>query len=182
MAERSDSELTAILASHGSGDWQPEVYPIVESILRSRGVEIEKAVAEARADQERSKDHDTDELVVVSTYLTPAEAHLCRTRLEQGGIEAFISDEQISAIHFGFAVAVGGIKVSVRSTDVAAASAILEMEPAPADAECPKCGSSEVVHTVRTDRPSTVSANLLLGVSPPQNEHASKCSQCGAEW
>lgn len=61
------------------------------------------------------------QLVTVFTAFNPAEAQLIRSRLEAGGILAFVADELAALSMDGYALAAGGIRVQVPEVDAAAA-------------------------------------------------------------
>jgi hypothetical protein len=59
-------------------------------------------------------------MVVVATFSKPEEAHLLRMRLEAGGIQAFIRDENTIQIDWLYSNALGGVRVEVAEEDEAA--------------------------------------------------------------
>src|SRR5882672_1796657 len=71
-------------------------------------------------------------LVTVGRYFNPFEAQTNRMALEQAGLHAWLSDENLGAT-YGIAV---GISLEVRAQDAAAARAVLEGE-GDADANSP---------------------------------------------
>jgi Putative prokaryotic signal transducing protein len=64
-------------------------------------------------------------MVVVATFSKPEEAHLLRMRLEAGGIQAFIRDENTIQIDWLYSNALGGVRVEVAEEDEAAARELL---------------------------------------------------------
>ena len=66
-----------------------------------------------------------DELVAVATFLTPAEAHLVRARLESAGINSVVADEAATTAYWLVSNSMGGVKVQVLARDLAAAEAVL---------------------------------------------------------
>lgn len=113
-----------------------------------------------------------ESLVTVGRYFSPAEAHLARMAVQEGGIEAFLFDENVGA-SYGFGV---GARLAVRPSDEASARAVLASSAAPASAlppdiaepPCPSCGAADVasLRRLRDDR----------------SEWIYRCSACGREW
>ena len=64
-------------------------------------------------------------MVVVATFSKPEEAHLLRMRLEAGGIQAFIRDENTIQVDWLYSNAMGGVRVEVAEEDVAATRELL---------------------------------------------------------
>ena len=54
----------------------------------------------------------------IATFNKPEEAHLFRLRLEAGGIEAFLADENVTQTKLSFFT--GGVRVQVADEDVEA--------------------------------------------------------------
>ncbi len=73
-------------------------------------------------------------MTTIATFNKPEEAHLLRMRLEAGGIEAFLLDENLVQVDWLLANAIGGVRVQVNDEDVAAAGALLEAQDSAADA------------------------------------------------
>ena len=67
-----------------------------------------------------------DKLVTIATLDHIAQADLCRLKLEEDGIKAFVADGGIVTMNWFLANAVGGIKVQVLESDAVAALAIIE--------------------------------------------------------
>lgn len=131
-------------------------------------------------------------LVVVASYASPVEAHLARSRLEAAGVDAFVADEHIVAVHWLCSSAVGGVKVQVRLRDLDAARLILE---APAirssrsarfvtddlsAPRCPRCGSLEVER--RYARRVSLASSILLGFPLVWPRRRARCRTCGSRW
>jgi hypothetical protein len=64
-------------------------------------------------------------MVVVGSFSKPEEAHLLRMRLEAGGIQAFIRDENTIQMDWFYSNALGGVRVEVAEQDEAAARELL---------------------------------------------------------
>ena len=86
---------------------------------------------------------------IVSTYSTPAEAHVALSRLESAGIDAVTRDEFTVTFNWFYSNAIGGVKIEVIDEDAAAAREILTLPPAEDGLiRCPHCGSAD--SSVRT--------------------------------
>jgi hypothetical protein len=82
---------------------------------------------------------------IVAAFSKPEEAHLAKTRLEAGGINAAIRDEFIVSTNWLYSNAVGGVKVEVEDDDYDRAREVLELPKVDAGLlRCPHCGSDEV--------------------------------------
>ena len=67
-------------------------------------------------------------MTTIATLNKPEEAHLLRLRLESGGIEAFLVDENVTQMEW--ALFTGGVRVQVADEDVDAVRAFLASENA----------------------------------------------------
>ena len=65
------------------------------------------------------------DFTVIFTALNPAEAQLVRSRLEAAGFHPFIADENCALGTEGYALAIGGIRVQVPTTEAADAKEFL---------------------------------------------------------
>jgi len=57
----------------------------------------------------------------IATFSKPEDAHLLRMRLDAGGIEAFVQDENMVQMDWLLSNAVGGVRVQVADEDANAA-------------------------------------------------------------
>ena len=57
-------------------------------------------------------------MTTIATFNKPEEAHLFRLRLEAGGIEAFLVDENVTQMEWSFFT--GGVRVQVADEDLEA--------------------------------------------------------------
>jgi hypothetical protein len=57
----------------------------------------------------------------IATFSKPEDAHLLRMRLNAGGIEAFVQDENMVQMDWLLSNAVGGVRVQVADEDADAA-------------------------------------------------------------
>jgi hypothetical protein len=65
----------------------------------------------------------------IGTFSKVEDAHLLRMRLEAGGIEAFLQDENIVQMDWMLSNAYGGVRVQVADADVEAALDLLSSDP-----------------------------------------------------
>ncbi len=114
---------------------------------------------------------------VVSTFSTPAEAHVALSRLESAGIKAVVRDEFTVTFNWLYSDAIGGVKLEVPDDDEAAAREILALPASePGLIQCPHCGSSHA--SVRTL--SVFGAVCLLFKIPvPMTRAFVDCRSCG---
>ncbi len=94
-----------------------------------------------------------EELVTVRHYRDLPEAIIAKSALESAGIYAFLRDENMVRLDWGYAHVVGGIRLQVRPGDRAVADEVLS-QPVPPIIEgegvyyeqpsCPVCGSLDV--------------------------------------
>jgi hypothetical protein len=114
-------------------------------------------------------------------------ASLCRSALQNAGVETWLSPENLAAIapHLGIAI---GIEILVRESDLAVAREVIEQlergalalpeEPDP----CPKCGATGAVHAARPDRAGALLGQLLAGVPRPDVVWTWRCVACDHCW
>jgi hypothetical protein len=95
------------------GTEDPEFDPELDGIQTAEQFEAE---TEARSHED---------FVTVATYWKPSEAIVARSRLEAEGIRAYLADEQLIAMDWLLANAVGGIKLQVAQHDQERAREVL---------------------------------------------------------
>ncbi len=76
----------------------------------------------------------SEKLVTVMKYMTPAEAHVVKNRLEAEGIPVYLADEETVGVLWYCGSALGGVKVQVVEEHADRAAAVLEQ---PADDVAP---------------------------------------------
>lgn len=91
------------------------------------------------------------ELVTLRTYSHDYEAELDRSLLSEQGIDTFIADQNISNMHFGYAIATGGIRLQVKQEDVEQAVDVLGLlkdnsQHHTQTVQCPICKSDNTKH------------------------------------
>jgi type III secretory pathway lipoprotein EscJ len=67
-----------------------------------------------------------EDLVTVITFTFPNEMAIIKGRLESEGIECFVRDELTTQVISMYSIALGGIKLQVKESDVERAVAILK--------------------------------------------------------
>lgn len=92
---------------------------------------------------------ESQDLVIVQTYTSEAEAHMAKALLEQHDILAFIHDTHLQRINPFYGAISSGIKLRVRASDLAQATQVLAkvnsghltlvegQEPPPSDLKAP---------------------------------------------
>lgn len=115
-------------------------------------------------------------MTVVSTYSTPAEAHVALSRLESAGIDAVIRDEFTVTFDWFYSNAIGGVKIEVVEEDVSAAREILAL---PATEEglirCPHCGST---HSSVRVLSAFGAFCMMVGIPIPMTRAFVDCRSC----
>ncbi len=66
-----------------------------------------------------------DKLITIISFTLPHEAHFAKGKLQSEGIEVFIKDELTAHVNHLYSGAIGGVKLQVRRSDLAAAYRIL---------------------------------------------------------
>jgi len=132
MDARETEDLVEILARQDEEEWSPEVFPLVEEVLRDRGVRVAEEIGRLRAqlgDQapETHVEPTPSQGVSVASFEGESDAQLCRMALEQAGVKAVVRE---AGRHAGHA---GDFEVHVSETDLAEANAILEAATVPED-------------------------------------------------
>ncbi|HEX2953395.1 MAG TPA: DUF2007 domain-containing protein [Bacillota bacterium] len=121
----------------------------------------------------------TGNIVTLATFIWPYEAHLLRMRLEAYGIPCFVGDENIVILNWSLSNAVWGVKVLIKSEDLAEAKQILEMEPTVVE-KCPECSSPNVYF--KKFFGSLLALSWLIGFPLPFFINKWRCKDCGNQW
>lgn len=126
-----------------------------------------------------------DKLVTLTSFDNAVDAHLLRSKLDSEGIPAFVFDENVVSLVPMTYISIGGIKVKVRETDLAAAQEIMDVTGKPIRRDdnsilvCPACESSNITPGVKTTNVfSFVFWGMLLGIYPLQMENKFICNSC----
>lgn len=152
LEQRSSEELISILRNRDEEEWRPEVFEIVASVLKGRGISPEEVIAMGPEGVDVVESAPT---VTIAHFFSPAEAHASRMALEEAGIAAWVADEAGGTM-YGVGI---GARLQVRVEDEDAAREVLSAAPVPAEAlppdiaepPCPACGSRNVASQARLD-------------------------------
>lgn len=140
------------------------------------------------------------------TFYNPIEANIVKSRLLDGGLQCFLSDENSVVINPLFTQALGGVKLHIFEKDLDKANIILQeegfapgfamtsdggeeevpvKEAAIVDKVCPNCGSTHVGFVQATKKRFgilTVFISLLLMVYPFHVNKTYHCFDCEHEF
>jgi len=178
-------ELVEILQGHDLEQWRPEVFPLVEAILRERHVDV--AAVKMSVPHPVEDETEFESLESVESFSAVLPANLCRMALQEAGIEAWLSTEHLAGVAppLGFTL---GVDVLVRPASAAAARAVIASlqdgtaaipeEPEP----CPRCQSLENERVPEEDAEPSVLAWARHGPPPAQSIWRRRCKSCGHEW
>jgi len=131
-------------------------------------------------------------LVTVASYTQALEARVALTRLEDAGIPAFLTDENLVTMNWTWSNAVGGVKLQVSDEHATRAVELLDAEvpaeepdtDAPTDDTadaCPDCGSPDIEQHWRHRR-LVYASWMVLGVPIPLLRRGRRCRGCGSRW
>ncbi len=133
----------------------------------------------------------TEKLVTIAQYNHGTEAHIARCHLESMEIECYIQDEVLNSVDWLYSIAMGGVKLQVKSSDVEHAKEILEQREEIVQKEnhpiestelcCPQCNSDEIYFEKFARKPALLSW-LFLGFPFPFIKRKWRCSNCGYQW
>ena len=132
------------------------------------------------------------DLVTVATYMFPWEAYIARGRLEAEGVAAFVADDNTVQMNWGYAWAIGGVRVQVPREQLGEAKLVLHNLAAGAYADtsvdedgdrqcCPRCSSTKF-DTRRSTPILVLMLVALFSMLPlpfPKRRH---CRNCGYDW
>jgi hypothetical protein len=160
LEQCSTEELIAILRDRDEDEWRPEVFALVASILKARGIAADDVVVRPPAP---TRPAEVEAPATIARFFSPAEAHASRMALEEAGIPAWITDEAGGTM-YGVGI---GSHLQVRATDKEAALEILASAAAPAetlpaelaDPSCPACGSRNVFPEAWVDDSAAATAH-----------------------
>lgn len=130
------------------------------------------------------------DLVTLTTFENAVQAHLCRSFLDNEGVEAWVADENMGSLNPFYNQALGGIRLQVRTDDLPRAQELLQQyNQAPLKGEddaplhCPHCGSTSVQTGYKSaGKPSSwlsmLLALLFYGTWPVKYEQQYYCRNC----
>ena len=131
-------------------------------------------------------------LIKLIAFDNAIDANLLKLSLENEGIETYIFDENTVTIDPLISIAVGGIKVMVKESDVELAREVVKtLDNAKYVLEndeivaCPKC-SSEHVHKYTSMKSvnglMVFIVSFILFVYPAYKQYIFKCDECGNKF
>ena len=125
------------------------------------------------------------ELVTVRTFSNYISANILLSKLRNGGIECYLKDEFTVTIDPILNLAIGQIKLVVKTQDVAEVYEILKQfdEDYRRNAVCPKCGSHNIELVPKQNLANMLTAILswLFSRYAVSAENVYQCSNCGYE-
>ncbi len=89
MLGRHSEELLEILVDRDEEEWSPEVFAIIEEVLRDRGVPVAEELARLRSERSEAE-RPAFVLSAVADFEAEHDADLCRLTLAQAGIQAVV--------------------------------------------------------------------------------------------
>jgi len=137
----------------------------------------------------------SDNLVTVAAFIFPIEAYLLKVRLESYGIECYLADDITSYIYWLWSLAIGGVKIKVRESDLETVADVLAQDPFITDLPeewafedgtvrtCPRCNSPVVFKERFNRRIAFITWLITLGdLAVPIPSKKWKCLICGYRW
>ncbi len=113
----------------------------------------------------------------IASYQNSLTAHFARTRLENAGIRAIVTDE-MDATGLGLIESGAGIKLRVAPEDAERALAVLFGAAAPREVVCPLCDSDDTGGSGAPVFLALIVFAFTLGLLKPKR----RCNACGHEW
>ena len=124
-------------------------------------------------------------MITIGSFSKAEDAHLMRMRLEAGGVQAFIQDENMAQMAWTYSNAIGGVRVQIAEEDVEDAKEILRekyiSDAEPNMAECPKCGSRDSAPDELPRRIAYLTL-LIFGFPFLFSKSRWKCNTCKHTW
>jgi hypothetical protein len=121
-SSKSDDELL-LLAEDMSTLTEAARLALAEAIMK-RGLQLPEP-RETQQSAAKESVPDTAPLVTVRWFGNVSDAYPAKSRLDSAGIQSFLADQNMGRL---FSIAVGGVKLQVRSEDAASATEILDSE------------------------------------------------------
>jgi hypothetical protein len=120
----------ALLEQLRAGTLIPLALDLAEREARSRGLEIPSAEpgpvdGAAEPDESDASGDDDIDLVTVAQFSNPLKANVLRACLESHGIFAHVWGEHLGVANIFLSIAGGGVRVQVRSDQVAEAREVM---------------------------------------------------------
>lgn len=134
-----------------------------------------------------------DKIIIFKRFYNPIEANIVQTRLEDGGVHCFLTDENTVTLNPLYNQAMGGVKLHLFEQDLQLATDILAEELPEVVLEeiedsagqCPVCGSTHVGYVQATKERFgifTILLSLALFVYPFHTKKAFHCFNCRHEF
>ena len=124
-------------------------------------------------------------MVTVRTFDNYFLANITLTKLQDGGIDCFLNDENIVTMTPVFGNIVGGIKLVVQEKDVEETKKLLQQfdEAYLQSIKCPRCGNASVTMVTRPGVTNYLTAILtwILSNYAIAPETIYQCANCGYE-
>jgi len=134
-------------------------------------------------------------LITITSYSEPLEAHIVKGRLEAEGIPTYIANEHHISVAWYISHALGGVKIQVHEKDREKAINIISLlhdgkfeEELKNETEvsetniCPNCGSSSYKSKFSLPLLLLVWISLGIAVIFPIHRNKHKCIECGCKW
>jgi hypothetical protein len=131
------------------------------------------------------------DMVTVRSYRDIAEALIAKSVLDSAGIFSYLRDENTVRMIWTWSQQVGGVRIEVRTADMAQAEELLSQPIPPTiqqdgapeyqQPECPRCHSLDIGYEGLNQKVG-VTGIVLLGFPVPFPRNAWKCQSCGARW
>ena len=181
MERLNNKELISIILEHDENQWQPEVFDIVEAVLRERGLSAGKDLKYAEGPESVADETEGLNLMTVAEYVSHLDAEADRLILENEGVKAWIfASDTVPAEGTP-----PSVQLKVCAEDWRAAMARLasedmlfpELPDDIAEPPCPRCGSGKV-----TEQAEIVEEFTLSGRAPQKQEWFYCCASCGHKW
>jgi hypothetical protein len=131
------------------------------------------------------------DLVTVKSFRDLTEATVAQSVLESAGIVAYLFDENVVRLNWGYSNAVGGVRLQVRVEDESGAKEVLD-QPVPASIpfsntenyqqpRCPACDSIDI-SLDGASRGVALVGLYAVGIPLPTGSETWSCGNCGARW
>jgi len=151
LARKTTEELVEALRTRDPNEWRPEVFPLIESILQERGVDVAAAMAQAldrqdapapagQDDQDEAADdgqdardaRDSPDFVKLMDLPDVALLAIAKSLMEEGGFRFYVTNDNtqhfigLGQVGTGFNVITGPPGLMVESTRLEEARELLE--------------------------------------------------------
>jgi hypothetical protein len=90
LEQRSADELVEIALRHDLSEWRPEVFPIVEEILKGRGMDVSGVGYFTKAPEPEETESDFPQVLALSD---PGMLALAESILDEAGIRFYVTND-----------------------------------------------------------------------------------------